>query len=105
MIFKLAEKFASKYSIGTDHWGVNPDTGLPIQPKFENGDTVSYLGRKAVYLSKAFWEKDPNIAIIHYLDKPVLKKNSNNFNFDYVNENHLTLLKKKNENKQENLDE
>jgi hypothetical protein len=100
MIFKLAEKFARKYAVDqndVDHYGVDPDTGLPIQPKFENGDLVEYLNKPAVYLTKAYWS-GPDKAIIQFLHKKV-PTTSEIYSgaLTYAPESMLKLLKKKSE--------
>lgn len=119
-ILKLAEQLAKKYHLdeqNADHYGVDPDTGIGIVPKFENGDLVSYNGRKAVYISKMYWQapeeiedykrkdtdlskwKQPTYAMIQFLDIPPVKPGGweKQFNFDYVKEDQLKLLVKKND--------
>lgn len=98
MIFKLAEKLSKKYAADeqdADHYGVDPETGTGIVPKFENGDIVSYRGKKAVYLTQAYWSR-PGTALIQFLDKKIpTTKEIYSGGLDYAPESDLVLVQKK----------
>jgi len=98
MIFKLAEHFADKYAVDeqyADHFGVDPDLGKGIVPKFENGDIVSYNNRKALFLTPAYWS-NPEDALIQFVDKkPPTHREIYSGRLDYAPMAQLKLVQKK----------